>query len=66
MSIPYRTQGKQKRLTNTYFPEDGSCYFGRNFGQVLIFDATYTRKPKIYIELRPRKPKNKNWMLYFK
>jgi hypothetical protein len=28
------------------------------------FDAAYSLKPKLYIELQPRKPKNKNLLVH--
>jgi hypothetical protein len=37
---------------------EGNVY--RNVGQLLIFNAAHSRKPKFYTESQPRKSKNKN------
>jgi hypothetical protein len=42
-------------------PEDGNCSDAEMLDNFQL-DAAYTRKPKLYIELQPRKPREKNFL----
>jgi hypothetical protein len=46
-------------------PEDGNCSISRNVGKNSTFDAAHIRKPKLYVELYPRKSKDKNVLRFF-
>jgi hypothetical protein len=46
---------------STYNYEDGNNNFFQNFGKPTVFDVDHPRKsPKLYTELQPRNPKDKN------
>jgi hypothetical protein len=57
--LPYTKLPKNAQPEHIY-PEDDNCNLYRNCESLSTFDAALPEKPKMYIELQQRKPKDKN------